>query len=98
MLATRHSTLLATPQGRPLHIRPRGLVRVRVTPFPSEVSTSEPGSKVPLALAGSVLPFLLQAQAAFAEEGAHDVLKGTSVALLHPIIMGGLLAGTLYAG
>ncbi|KAL4566975.1 hypothetical protein LXL04_022545 [Taraxacum kok-saghyz] len=44
------------------------------------------------------LPFLLYPQDAFAAGGEFGILEGRSVALIHPIVMGGLFVYTLYAG
>ncbi|KFK35373.1 hypothetical protein AALP_AA5G276900 [Arabis alpina] len=53
-------------------------------------------SSLPLALVS--LPLFLDPQEAIAAGGEYGILEGTSFALIHPIVMGGLFAYTLYAG
>lgn len=43
-------------------------------------------------------PLLLDVPAAMAVDREYGILEGTSAALVHPIVMGGLLLATLYAG
>eukprot|EP00958_Prasinococcus_capsulatus_P018776 scaffold2232_cov365-Prasinococcus_capsulatus_cf.AAC.6 len=51
-----------------------------------------------LSAAVSTTPLLLLAGDALAEDEPHNILKGTSIALIHPIVMGILFATTLYSG
>ncbi|VVB06557.1 unnamed protein product [Arabis nemorensis] len=53
-------------------------------------------SSLPLALVS--LPFFLDPQDAVAVGGEFGILEGRSFALIHPIVMGGLFAYTLWAG
>eukprot|EP00475_Leptophrys_vorax_P023932 TRINITY_DN32928_c0_g1_i1.p1 TRINITY_DN32928_c0_g1~~TRINITY_DN32928_c0_g1_i1.p1 ORF type:complete len:294 (-),score=31.62 TRINITY_DN32928_c0_g1_i1:238-1119(-) len=53
--------------------------------------------KATLMSAAAVTPFLLNAQDALAQDGEFGILEGRSVALLHPLVMGGFFFGTLYA-
>ncbi|XP_074279641.1 uncharacterized protein LOC141604946 [Silene latifolia] len=52
----------------------------------------------PLTLTTLSLPFLFDAQDALAAGGEFGLLEGRSLALIHPIVMGGLFAYTLWAG
>ncbi|XP_071729524.1 uncharacterized protein [Rutidosis leptorrhynchoides] len=52
----------------------------------------------PLSAVTLPLPFFLNTQDAFAAGGEYGILEGRSLALVHPIVMGGLFAYTLYAG
>lgn len=51
-----------------------------------------------LPLTALTLPFILNPQDALAAGGEFGILEGRSLALVHPIVMGGLFAYTLYAG
>ncbi|XP_024996508.1 uncharacterized protein LOC112529451 [Cynara cardunculus var. scolymus] len=51
-----------------------------------------------LPLSALTLSFLLNPQDAYAAAGEFGILEGRSLALIHPIVMGGLFAYTLYAG
>lgn len=51
-----------------------------------------------LPLSALTFPFLLNPQDAFAAGGEFGILEGRSLALIHPIVMGGLFVYTLYAG
>ncbi|CAN0884823.1 hypothetical protein LINGRAHAP2_LOCUS14955 [Linum grandiflorum] len=51
-----------------------------------------------LPLAAATLPFFLDAKDAFAAGGELGILEGRSLALVHPIVMGGLFFYTLWAG
>ncbi|XP_023753934.1 uncharacterized protein LOC111902324 [Lactuca sativa] len=53
---------------------------------------------VSLPLSAVTLPFFLNPQDAFAAGGEYGILEGRSLALIHPIVMGGLFVYTLYAG
>ncbi|KAG7635288.1 hypothetical protein ISN44_As03g053920 [Arabidopsis suecica] len=53
-------------------------------------------SSLPLAVIA--LPFFLDPQDAAAAGGEFGILEGRSFALIHPIVMGGLFAYTLWAG
>lgn len=53
---------------------------------------------ISLPLSAVTLPFLLNPQDAFAAGGEFGILEGRSLALIHPIVMGGLFVYTLYAG
>ncbi|KAK1438075.1 hypothetical protein QVD17_03878 [Tagetes erecta] len=57
-----------------------------------------PIQKSVVAAAAVTLPFLLKPQDAFAAGGEFGILEGRSLALVHPIVMGGLFVYTLYAG
>ncbi|KAK1438067.1 hypothetical protein QVD17_03870 [Tagetes erecta] len=57
-----------------------------------------PIQKSVVAAAVVTLPFLLKPQDAFAAGGEFGILEGRSLALVHPIVMGGLFVYTLYAG
>ncbi|KAD2804527.1 hypothetical protein R6Q59_030018 [Mikania micrantha] len=46
----------------------------------------------------TTLPFVLRPQDAFAAGGEFGILEGRSLALIHPVVMGGLFVYTLYAG
>jgi hypothetical protein len=64
---------------------------------PKTAKAQESNTKLTLYSAAAAAPFLLQVSSALAEEG-HDILKGTTAALIHPIVMIGLFAATGYAG
>ncbi|CAK9137211.1 unnamed protein product [Ilex paraguariensis] len=49
-------------------------------------------------LTALALPFFLDPKDAIAVGGEFGILEGRSVALIHPIVMGGLFCYTLYAG
>nr|GEX02289.1 hypothetical protein CTI12_AA439240 [Tanacetum cinerariifolium] len=51
-----------------------------------------------LPLTAITLPFILNSQDALAAGGEFGILEGRSLALVHPIVMAGLFAYTLYAG
>ncbi|KAK1438069.1 hypothetical protein QVD17_03872 [Tagetes erecta] len=57
-----------------------------------------PIQKSVVAAAAVTLPFLLKPHDAFAAGGEFGILEGRSLALVHPIMMGGLFVYTLYAG
>ncbi|KAL8218474.1 hypothetical protein R6Q57_021847 [Mikania cordata] len=46
----------------------------------------------------TMLPFVLRPQDAVAADGEFGILEGRSLALIHPLVMGGLFVYTLYAG
>ncbi|KAL9245433.1 hypothetical protein vseg_019091 [Gypsophila vaccaria] len=52
----------------------------------------------PLSLTALTLPFFLDAQDALAAGGEYGLLEGRTMALVHPIVMGGLFLYTLWAG
>ncbi|CAN1175527.1 hypothetical protein LINPERHAP2_LOCUS31988 [Linum perenne] len=55
-------------------------------------------SSASLPLAAAALPFFLETQDAMAAGGELGILEGRSLALVHPIVMGGFFFYTLYAG
>ncbi|CAN1235656.1 hypothetical protein LINPERPRIM_LOCUS4574 [Linum perenne] len=55
-------------------------------------------SSASLPLAVAALPFFLETQDAMAAGGELGILEGRSLALVHPIVMGGFFFYTLYAG
>lgn len=55
-------------------------------------------SSASLSPASLALPFLLDTKDALAVGGEFGILEGRSFALIHPIVMGGLLFYTLWAG
>lgn len=57
-----------------------------------------PIQKSVVAAAAVTLPFLIKPQDAFAAGGEFGILEGRTLALVHPIVMGGLFVYTLYAG
>lgn len=52
----------------------------------------------PLPLTALTLPFFLDSQDAFAAGGEFGIFEGRTLALIHPIVMGGLFVYTLWAG
>ncbi|XP_071737221.1 uncharacterized protein [Rutidosis leptorrhynchoides] len=64
---------------------------INLTKLPINLNHLKPLSAV-------ALPFFLNPQDAFAAGGEYGILEGRSLALIHPIVMGGLFAYTLYAG
>ncbi|XP_022979305.1 uncharacterized protein LOC111479070 [Cucurbita maxima] len=51
-----------------------------------------------LPLTALTLPFFLHPQDALAAGGEFGILEGRSIALIHPVVMGGLFVWTLWAG
>ena len=43
-------------------------------------------------------PLMMFAGEALAADEPHDIMKGTTLALIHPVVMGILFATTLYSG
>lgn len=75
-------------------------VPVKCVAQPSHLKTAKRhdcNTSAALFNAAVAAPFFLQVSSAFAEEG-HDILKGTTAALIHPFVMIALFAGTGYAG
>uniref|UniRef100_A0ACD5Z9P4 Uncharacterized protein n=1 Tax=Avena sativa TaxID=4498 RepID=A0ACD5Z9P4_AVESA len=72
------------------------------SPPPPQKQMPRPSvAPLPMALVAAAAPLLLAALPppdALAVGGELGIIEGTSVALLHPIIMGGLFAYTLWAG
>lgn len=76
-------------------------VPVKCVAQPPQQRTSksqDDSQKLALLSIGAAAPLLFQVSSALAEEGGHDIVKGTAVALIHPIVMGSLFAATVYAG
>ncbi|KAF8071223.1 hypothetical protein HT031_001306 [Scenedesmus sp. PABB004] len=83
----------------------RARLAVSCVAQPRDVAASRAGApeattpleRAAMALAVGAGPLLLGAGGAWAEEG-HSLLKGTTAALVHPVVMGGLFLATGYAG
>uniref|UniRef100_A0A1J3IID2 Uncharacterized protein n=1 Tax=Noccaea caerulescens TaxID=107243 RepID=A0A1J3IID2_NOCCA len=70
----------------------------KIPEIPSDPNPLQLLKSASLPLALVALPFFLDPQDAAAAGGEFGILEGRSFALIHPIVMGGLFAYTLWAG
>ncbi|KAI5078354.1 hypothetical protein GOP47_0006025 [Adiantum capillus-veneris] len=88
--ASSSSSSSSTSPSRSVHDGASG-VSLAVSSSPLSLSSL-------LSIAAALSPTLLDNQDALAVEGQFGILEGRSFALVHPIVMGGLLVYTLWAG
>lgn len=73
-----------------------GLTKEYTVKQPKLLTDTLYGACVPLT--SIALPFFIDAKDALAVDGEFGILEGRSVALIHPVVMGGLFIYTLWAG